>query len=74
MIFYQKIFKLIFRSLHLWGFLCIKDAGRTGNKITVAIKFANISKNLFHISSFNLQNMDIDVCKKVALKHTNKTV
>ena len=23
--------------LHLWGFLCVRDAGRRGNKITVSI-------------------------------------
>ena len=45
-IFSQKIFKLIDCSLcplghrpwiilHLWGFLCVRDAGCRGNKITV---------------------------------------
>ena len=38
-IFYKNIFRLIDRSLHswiilhLWGFLCIRDAGCRGNKI-----------------------------------------
>ena len=44
-----QMFRLIYRSLHplgcmpwinilhLWGFLCVRDAGRRGNKITVSI-------------------------------------